>query len=287
MSTLKELRNRIKNVRSTQKITSAMKMVAVAKLRRAEESVKAVRPFALGLGSMVQRLISNGIEESSPFLGNSEEPTRLLIVITADRGLCGSFNANLLRSVRSLLQQWQDAGIPFKLACIGRKGRDSLSSSFPIFFELTDLGKATLTWNRAGEISQLIQGLIKENAFHSVEVIYCRFRSALVQKVTHQCLAPYSPLNAGTHIQEMYYDILEPSAKDLFNDILPENFTAQLYRILLESLASEYGARMTAMDNATRNAKDVICALQQDYNRTRQALITKELIEVISGAEAL
>lgn len=287
MSTLKELRNRIRNVRSTQKITSAMKMVAVAKLRRAEDSVKAARPFSLGLGTMVQRLISHGMEETSPFLGNSTESMRLLIIVTSDRGLCGAFNANLMRTVRTLLREWQREGIPFKIACLGRKGRDILHRSFPITFELTNLSSAPLTWKRAEEISLTLQGLIKTHFFHTVEVVYSRFRSALVQRVTHQCLVPYAPLNAGTHVQETYYDILEPSPKDLFNDILAENFTAQIYRILLESLASEHGARMTAMDNATRNAKDVISELQLDYNRTRQALITKELIEVISGAEAL
>lgn len=289
MPSLKEFRNRIRSVKSTQKITSAMKMVAVAKLKRAQDRVHAARPFALGLGQMVERLLSIGVAEDLPVSGNHLHQGRLLILVTSDRGLCGSFNGGLVREARQLLKTWREEETPFAIACIGRRGRDLLKREFQgqIVFDVSDISRNIISWERTQEISRELQSVIARLGFSQIDAIYARYFSAMHQRVTHQQLLPYQSLEGDTPGDEVLFDILEPQPGDLFNDLLPQNLTAQLYRIILESTASEHGARMTAMDNATRNASEVIAKLQLKYNRTRQAMITKELIEVISGAEAV
>jgi F-type H+-transporting ATPase subunit gamma len=288
MPSLKALRTRIQSIKSTQKITSAMRMVAAARLRRAQEKVEATRPYAFGLGNMVQRLMAHNVNEESDSPRNSAQPTRLLILLTSDRGLCGAFNSNLAKNARAVLESWQAAEIPFHIACFGRKGRDLLKRDFQhkMILEVAENEKGTISWDNARSLSQKLQELIPEYQIEVVEAIYSRFRSALVQIVTQQQLMPYEALKAEPQ-EPFYYDLLEPSGPELLEQILPANLTAQLYWILCESTASEHGARMTAMDNATRNAHDMIQKLQLHYNRTRQGLITRELIEVIAGAEAL
>lgn len=294
MASLKDLRIRISTIKSTQKITSAMKMVAVAKLKKSEEQVKAARPFSIGIGKIVTRMMKNDIEKDNILLNNlNGNRKNLLILVTSDRGLCGSFNNSLIKEARNILRSWKKSGIDFEISCLGKKGKDSLRHEFKenIIHEISGLGKSNISWDFVYNLSEEIRSIIDNNSYSNVEAIYSRFQSPLIQKVTHQSLIPYQDLEENKENslkeKEFYFDILEPSGEELYKRILPKNFAAQIYRILLESIASEHGARMTAMDNATRNARDVINKLQLTYNRTRQALITKELIEVISGAEAL
>lgn len=283
MPSLKELRTRIRSVKSTEKITSAMKMIAVAKLRRAQERVEMIRPFALGLGQMVQRIMKHGLLEQGATV--AESPKKLLILVTSDRGLCGAFNSNLVKEAYNTLQIWNKEEVPYTIYLLGQRGKSLFRYSGEQAISEFSINAKT-SWEDANEIAQ---GILKEN-FTYVEAVYARFKSVLVQQVTRQCLIPYEslPFKVEPPVEEpLYNDILEPKAPELLKKIVLKNLTAQLYRILLESSASEHSARLTAMDNATRNARDVIDKLQVRYNRTRQMLITKELIEVISGAEAL
>lgn len=237
---------------------------------------------------MVQRLQAHGIDATDVSAEATEVPRYLLLMVTSDRGLCGAFNANLVRETRVLLRQWRAANVSFGLACIGRRGRDLLRREFVenMHYELTDLSRIHLHWDHGRRVGLDLHSLMENHGYTHLIAVYSRFQSAMSQQVTRQQLIPYESI----HLEEespFYYDILEPTGPELLQSLLSDNLTAQIYRILLESSASEHGARMTAMDSATRNAQEVIRTLQLSYNRTRQALITKELIEVISGAEAL
>ncbi|MEI8295315.1 MAG: ATP synthase F1 subunit gamma [Alphaproteobacteria bacterium] len=284
MPSLKTLRTRIQSVKATQKITSAMRVVASSRLRRAQGKVETIRPFARGLGKMVTRVMAHN---ANAYDGEAK-PARLLILATSDRGLCGAFNINLAKDARAVLSSWAEVGIPFYIACFGRKGRDLLKREFQdkIILEAVTSEKGIITWEDTHSLSQRVAELIQEHQIGGVEAVYCRFRSVLVQTITRQQLVPYEVLEVESH-DHLCYDILEPSRSELLDNILPANLAAQLYRILCESAASEHGARVTAMDHATRNAHDMIDKLQLHYNRTRQGLITRELIEVIAGAEAI
>jgi F-type H+-transporting ATPase subunit gamma len=296
VATLKELRLRIRSVRSTQKITSAMKVVAASRLRRAQEQAEAARPYSTRMERMLSSLAANlrGQTNAPKLLaGTGREQTHLLLVATSDRGLAGGFNATILRAARRTIRELQSAGKTVKLFVIGRKGRDGLRRDYArlIAESKTDVGRFKLTFEDAQAIADRVLTLFEAGEFDVCSIIYNRFRSAITQVVTKQQLIPFAPPQqgeakpAGTVPGAIYE--FEPEESEILGDLLPRNLAVQIFAALLENAASEQGARMTAMDNATRNAGDMIDELSITYNRTRQAQITKELIEIISGAEAL
>jgi F-type H+-transporting ATPase subunit gamma len=294
MPSLKDLRNRIRSVRSTQKITSAMKVVAASRLRRAQEAVEAARPYAERMERVMASLTASmaGRPGGSPLLsGTGRDQTHLIIVATSDRGLAGGFNATILRETRRRIRELLGTGKTVKILTIGRKGRDGLRRDYAreIHDSLTDVGRRQLSFEEARDISQRVLGLFEAGEFDSCTIIFNRFRSALTQITTAQQLIPFPQPEAADARAETGGAIyeFEPDEEEILAELLPRNLAVQIYTALLENAASEQGARMTAMDNATRNAGDMINRLNTVYNRSRQAAITKELIEIISGAEAL
>jgi F-type H+-transporting ATPase subunit gamma len=294
VATLKELRLRIRSVRSTQKITSAMKMVAASRLRRAQEQAEAARPYSTRMERMLASLAANlKGQANAPRLlaGTGSGQTHLLVVATSDRGLAGGFNASILREARRAIRQLQAEGKTVKLLTVGRKGRDGLrrDNARLIVESKTDVGRPRLTFGSAQEIAARLLALFEAGEFDVATIIYNRFRSAISQIVTKQQLIPFAPPQAAPEAATATGAIyeFEPEETEILGDLLPRNLAVQIYTALLENAASEQGARMTAMDNATRNAGDMIERLEITMNRTRQAAITKELIEIISGAEAL
>jgi F-type H+-transporting ATPase subunit gamma len=293
MPSLKDLRLRIRSVQSTQKITAAMKMVAASRLRRAQEQAEAARPYAQRmervLGSLAARMA--GLPGAPRLLvGTGKEEVHLLVVATSDRGLAGGFNAAILRETRRRIRGLEAAGRRVLILTVGRKGRDSLRRDYTrlIRDSLTEVGRRRLSFDDAREIAERILVLYDAGGFDVCTIIYNRFRSAISQIVTAQQLIPFAP-PAAAEEEEMggaVYEF-EPEEDEILGELLPKNLAVQIYTALLENAASEQGARMTAMDNATRNAGEMIDRLTLNYNRTRQAAITKELIEIISGAEAL
>jgi len=296
MASLKDLRNRIASVKSTQKITSAMKMVAAAKLRRAQEQAEAARPYAERMDRMLGSLAASltGRAGVSPMLaGTGEDRVHLLVAVTSDRGLCGGFNTSIVRRTRQMANELKDAGKTVKIVCVGRKGRDLLRRDWgdAIVGSYTDIGRRRLSFEDADAIAGKVTEMFEAGEFDVCTMIYNRFRSVISQIVTAQQLIPFAPPesdgeDSGTGASAAVYSY-EPDEAEILADLLPRNLAVQVFRGLLESAASEHGARMSAMDNATRNAGDMIKNLTLVYNRTRQAQITKELIEIISGAEAL
>lgn len=288
MPSLKDLRLRIKSVKSTQKITSAMKMVAAAKLRKAQEKAESARPYALVLEKMLVNVLSQNPDlPQVPKLltGNPDNPVHLVVVVSSDRGLCGGFNINIIRETKHLVRRLQAENVLVKILCIGRKGRDLLRRDFgPLIIDtLSDIGRKGVTIDESSQVCTYLEGLLEQDICGGMTIVYSLFKSALSQDVVRRQLIPI-PIEQ-TNDRGIFE--FEPSHEQLINELLPKNFAVQMYQILLETNASEHGARMTAMDNATRNARDVIRQLELNYNRTRQAYITKELIEIISGAEAL
>jgi F-type H+-transporting ATPase subunit gamma len=294
MATLKDLRVRIRSVKSTQKITSAMKMVAASRLRRAQEQAEAARPYAQRmermLGSLAASILGSG---TAPALlaGTGKSDVHLLVVATSDRGLAGGFNATILREARRTIRELQAAGKTVKVLTIGRKGRDALRRDYGRFIidSLTEVGRPRLQFSNAQAIAARVLQLFGAGEFDVATIVYNRFKSAMTQIVTKQQLVPFSVPETVERpdpaVQGVYE--FEPEEAEILAALLPRNLAVQLYTALLENNASEQGARMTAMDNATRNAGDMIDRLTITYNRSRQAAITKELIEIISGAEAL
>ena len=296
MSSLKELRNRIASVKSTQKITSAMKMVAAAKLKRAQEHAEAARPYAERMERMLGALAATfqGRDGAPPMLGGTgQDDTHLVVVMTSDRGLCGGFNSSIVRAARKTIGELLDAGKTVKVYCVGRKGRDQLRRFYGnnIIDTLEGVGRTGVQYSDAKEVSDKIVSMFNASEFDVCTVIYNRFKSVISQIVTHQQLVPFAlPETSETEDAAApdagVYEY-EPEEAEILADLLPRNLGVQIFRAMLESYAGEQGARMSAMDNATRNAGDMIDGLTLTYNRTRQAQITKELIEIISGAEAL
>ncbi len=293
MPSLKDLRNRITSVKATQKITSAMKLVAASKLRRAQEQAEAGRPYAERMARMLSSL-AQGVEGGGPRLmaGTGKDDVHLLLVVTSDRGLCGAFNATIVRETRRQIQRLQTEGKTVKLLTVGRKGRDLLRREFSglIVQSWEDVGRRRLAFSEAQTIAERVLELFEAGEFDVASIVYNRFKSAISQIVTVQQVIPFSIPEAQPAVETEELKALyefEPNEEEILADLLPRNLSIQVYRSLLESAASEQGARMTAMDNATRNAGDMIGRLTLTYNRTRQANITKELIEIISGAEAV
>jgi F-type H+-transporting ATPase subunit gamma len=294
MPSLKDLRLRIVSVKSTRKITSAMKMVAASKLRRAQTAAEAARPYAERMERMLGTLAASlaGQAGAPPMLaGTGADKTHLIVAVTADRGLCGGFNGSIARSVRHLAHDLQKQGKRVMILPVGRKGREALKRDLGscLIDGFEQLGRRGITFPEADQVAQTVTRLFDEGAFDVCTIVYNRFKSAIAQEVTRQQVIPF-PVPAQAAVAQpagqAIYEF-EPGETEILEDLLPRNLAIQLFRSLLESQASEQGARMTAMDNATRNAGDMINALAIKYNRSRQAQITKELIEIISGAEAL
>lgn len=302
MANLKDLRTRITSVRSTQKITSAMKLIAATKLRRAQTAAEDGRPYAQKIEEMLGRIVRVADPAAAPRMlaGYGREDTHLLIVVTADRGLCGGFNANIVREAKRRISALLQEGKTVKVLCIGRKGRDGLRREYGklVIDTIENAMRTGAKFAPARDLARRLQVMFepadkdRKPEFDVCTIIYNTFKSAMSQVVTVKRIIPYpieelaAPEPAGEGALDAGYD-LEPSDEQLLEALLPANLSTQLFRAMLESFASEQGARMTAMDNATRNANDMIGRLTLTYNRTRQATITKELIEIISGAEAL
>ena len=289
MPSLKDLKNRISSVKSTQKITSAMKMVAAAKLRRAQDQALASRPYTSLMDKIVSKISSKATGTSIDLLtGKPENKTQLLVVFSADRGLCGGFNGSITRSVKKEINDLQKNNVNVKLLMVGKKSADSLNREYGnLFIDKIEGKSAKPNYADAEVLATKIIDLFENGDFGVCRVIYNKFVSAIAQEVTFKSLIPAEVrINEEDKDTASIYDF-EPSEEEILTDLLPRNLATQLFSSQIESTASELAARMTAMDNATRNAGEMIDKLTLQYNRTRQAVITSELIEIISGAEAL
>ena len=302
MPSLKDLKIRINSVESTQKITSAMKMVAAAKLRHAQESAEAARAYVDRMQRMVVSVGESvgGIEGAPPMLvGTGSQETHLIVACTADRGLCGGFNASIVREVRQMVRDLKRDGKTVKILCVGRKGRDALKRDFEndIIHTIEGISRRRVGYAEAREVADRITDMFEGGEYDVSTIVFNRFISAMTQTPTAQRLIPLAAPEAhkmeeketaapGVSGPSAVY-IYEPEEEEILKELLPMNIGMQVFQALLESAASEHGARMTAMDNATRNAGEMIDNLSLTYNRTRQAAITTELVEIVSGAEAL
>ena len=295
MPSLKSLRVRINSVKSTQKITKAMKMVAASKLRRAQEAAEAARPYAERMTQILASLSAAQTgSDTAPklMIGTGKDQVHLLIVATAERGLCGAFNSSIVKLARRKVEELTAAGKTVKILCVGKKGRDQLRRDHASkIIDTVDLSKAKrIGFAEAQEIADRALAMFEAGEFDVAHVFYNNFKSVISQIPTVQQIIPAmvagDAANAGPDLQGAIYEF-EPDEETILDQLLPRNLSMQIYRALLENAASEQGARMSAMDNATRNAGEMIKKLTTVYNRSRQAQITKELIEIISGAEAV
>ena len=292
MPSLKDLRNRINSVKSTQKITSAMKMVAAAKLRRAQSQAEAARPYAQRMERMLAALaVSAAGSPTAPreLVGTGRDQVHLLIPVTADRGLAGAFNSNVSRMTRNTVRRLEGQGKTVKILAVGRKGRDFLKREFAsnLIGDITYVGRKSINFADAQAIGERVMQMLRAGEFDVATVIFNQFHSVITQVPTETQLIPMKlpDTKADTTTGALYE--FEPDEETILARLLPQNLSIQLYRALLENSAGFYGSQMSAMDNATRNAGDMIKRLSQNYNRARQANITRELIEIISGAEAV
>ena len=296
MPSLKDLRNRIASVKATQKITKAMQMVAAAKLRRAQEAAEAARPYAEHMGSVLANLNSRVTEKSSasPLLvGSGKEDTHLLVVATAERGLCGGFNSNIVKLAREHIRRLLSEDKTVKILCVGRKGYDALKGQYEslIVETITFREVKQLGFENAHQVSNYVLEKFSDGEFDVCTLLFSEFKSVMAQEPKALRLIPANiPVDEEAEnelsLGQSAYEY-EPEEEEILKDLLPRNISTQIFRGLLENAASEQGARMSAMDSATRNAGDMIDNLTLNYNRSRQAQITKELIEIVSGAEAL
>tara|TARA_B100000686_G_scaffold158556_1_gene166214 strand:+ start:132 stop:1007 length:876 start_codon:yes stop_codon:yes gene_type:complete len=291
MPSLDDLKKRISSVKSTQKITKAMKMVAAAKLRRAQENAEKGRPFSEKMNNIILNL-SNSIsdkENASKFLvGTGKDNVHLCVVITADRGLCGGFNTNICKKAKNDFDKILKQGKKLKIFTVGSKGHDQLKRSYGSYvIEKTNFkGLKKITYKEAEEIGKKIIKLFNENKFDVCKIYYNKFKNVITQIPQAQQIIPIENIKKDEKKMENSYEF-EPEENEILNDLLPRNISTQIFKAILENAASEQGSRMTAMDNATRNAGELVDKLTITYNRSRQAAITKELIEIISGAESL
>ena len=295
MASLKELRNRIASVQATQKITRAMQMVAASKLRRAQEAAEAARPYADRMGAVLGNLAAgiNDVESAPKLLaGTGSDKRHLLIVATAERGLCGGFNSSIARLAREDAQKLMAQGKKVEILCVGRKGHDVLKRYFDkeLLAPISYQGLKSIGFDQAQEVAERVLGDFDGDKFDVCTLYYSKFENVISQVPTGLQIIPASfddaDADMAVDLKGAAYDY-EPEENDILDALLPRNIAVQILRALLENAASEQGARMTAMDNATRNAGEMIDSLSITYNRSRQAQITKELIEIISGAEAL
>ncbi|MAI60461.1 MAG: F0F1 ATP synthase subunit gamma [Rickettsiales bacterium] len=289
MPSLKDLRNRISSVRSTKKITSAMKMVAAAKLKRAQDNAEKSRPYANKMKEIVLSLISKSNTNNLKFSKTNNKKTVLLIVCSADRGLCGGFNGSIIKYTKNLAHTLKNDGKNFKFLFVGKKAYQSLRRIYKdlIIDLVSDFANPKIEFEVASSIRDQVLKLFFDDEISECYLIYTKFKSAISQNVESQKLLPIEKDDQAEDLTEAIMYDFEPDEEVILDDIIPKNIAIQIHSALLENLASEQGSRMTAMDNATRNANDMIDRLTLFYNRSRQALITKELIEIISGAEAV
>lgn len=290
MATLRDIKNRIKGVKSTQQITKAMKMVAAAKLRRAQDAIINARPYAKKISEMISNLVTDDDIITNPLIAPRESVNNVaIVVITADRGLCGAFNTNIIREAnRFINEEIKEAGINYQLFCIGKKGSDffckrnyNVTKIFPDVF-------TSLNYTSAQKVSdELVSGYIRSD-FDRVVLIFNEFKSMIQQKIVVEQFLPI-PIKKSESEESSFESnyIYEPDQKSIFNYLIPKHLRGQMWRVLLESNAAEFASRMTAMDNATTNAKELIRTLNLTYNKARQASITKEILEIVSGANAL
>ena len=290
MPSLKDLKNRIGSVKSTQKITSAMKMVAAAKLRRAQDQAIASRPYTSLMDNIVSKISSKAIGSGIDLLtGKEDNKTQLLVVFSADRGLCGGFNGSITRTVRKEVKDLNKNGVKVKLLMVGKKSADALNRDFgDLYIDRIEGKSGKPNFTDAEILAKKIITLFENDEFGVCRVIYNKFISAIAQEITYKSLIPaeVKQNEVQDNLDNSSFEF-EPSEEEILTDLLPRNLATQLFSSQIESTASELAARMTAMDNATRNAGEMIDKLTLQYNRTRQAVITKELIEIISGAEAV
>ncbi|HCH72041.1 MAG TPA: F0F1 ATP synthase subunit gamma [Ochrobactrum sp.] len=292
MPSLKDLRNRIASVKATQTITKAMQMVAAAKLRRAQEAAEAARPYSQRMGAVLANIAQNVTSEDAPALmaGTGKDDVHLLVVCTAERGLCGGFNSQIARLARDHARKLLAEGKTVKIITVGKKGADILRREFAsLLVDHVDLREVKqLAFVHADQIGHKIIKLFEEGAFDVCTLFYSEFKSVISQVPTAQQLIPASAGDSagGETAGDAIYEY-EPDPAAILSTLIPRNISVQIFRALLENVAGEMGAKMSAMDNATRNAGDMINKLSITYNRQSQAQITKELIEIISGAEAL
>ena len=293
MPSLKDLRNRIDSVKSTKKITQAMKMVAASKLKKAQSLAEKGRSYSSGLDSIVKGLVNSSESIEHPLLDNNVGGnSSLIIVVSSDRGLCGGLNSNIVKTVKKKIDELEGEKKSASLVCIGKKGYDLLSSLYEKMFnfEVKHINIGAIDYKFTEEIGKKILNSFYKNDFQECSLFYNHFNSVISQEVKVEKLIPYSKSSEkdtdNKNNIDTYFEY-EPNEEEVLSKILPKNFIVQIYKAILESRASEQGARMTAMDNATRNAGEMIDNLSLKYNRQRQAIITKELIEIISGAEAL
>ena len=292
MPSLDDLKKRIKSVKSTQKITKAMKMVAPAKLRRAQESAEKGRPFSEKMNNIIINLsdsISDKDNASKFLVGTGKDTTHLCVVIAADRGLCGGFNTNICRKARNYFDKILKENKTLKIFTVGSKGYDQLKRIYGKYIveKVNFKGFKKITYKEAEDVGKIIIKLFNESQFDVCKIFYNKFKNVITQIPQEQQLIPIESLKKEEEkISDNFYEF-EPEENEILNDLLPRNISTQIFKAFLENAASEQGSRMTAMDNATRNAGDLVDRLTINYNRSRQAAITKELIEIISGAESL
>jgi F-type H+-transporting ATPase subunit gamma len=287
MATLRDIKRRIKGVQSTQQITKAMKMVAAARLRKAQEGIVNARPYARKISRMLSHLITVTDLASNPYLTQREAKNVCLVVVTADRGLCGAFNTNIIKEAARYIQQNENEGnLQIQLYCVGKKGFDYFSKrNFKLIGSKLNVFAHPTTESAVELTNELIQ-LFFNGTVDKIVLVYNEFKSIIQQKIIFEDFLPI-PLSGESKTKNEAHYILEHDQQSIFNFLLPRYIRAQMWRVFLESYASELGARMTAMDNATTNAKELIRSLNIKYNKERQASITKEIIEIVSGANAL
>ncbi|OCW59044.1 F0F1 ATP synthase subunit gamma [Hoeflea olei] len=292
MPSLKDLKNRIASVKATQKITKAMQMVAAAKLRRAQEAAEAARPYSQRMAAVMSNIaqaVGSGDDAPRLMTGTGKDDVHLLVVCTAERGLCGGFNSQIARFAREHVRKLLADGKTVKILCVGKKGFDILRRDYAsLIIDRVDFREVKrMSFAEAETVAEKVMSLFEEGAFDVCTLFYSEFKSVISQVPTSQQLIPATAGSAdAAQSSAAIYDY-EPSAEEILEDLLPRSIKVQIFRALLENVAGEMGAKMSAMDNATRNAGEMIDKLSMSYNRQRQAQITKELIEIISGAEAL
>ena len=286
MASLKSIKKRIVSVKNTRQITKAMKMVSAAKLRRAQENVVAARPYAKKLGEVLQSLASNLEGDLHPLLEKREAKKLLLVVLTSDRGLCGGFNSNLCKAADRYIKEKKDSYELITVMTIGRKGYEFLKSRYTVYKNFPNVLAKPNYQSAAMMAQEIIDGYCAEE-YDQVELLYNSFRTVMTQDITFEQMLPVAQEEAGdTEATPVEY-IYEPSVSELLGEILPKNIEVQIFKAMLETVAGEHGARMTAMDSASKNASEMIGKLTLQYNRARQAAITTELMEIISGSESI
>ena len=289
MASGRDLKRRITSVKSTQQITKAMKMVAAARLRRAQEAIVRARPYAAAIKSAAQNLAKvDGLKDAHPILARRDVKRVNVVLLTSDRGLCGGFNSSLIKRAEALYRSEKDKYESLVFTTIGRRGNEYLKlRKIPVHKNYSDFFKG-LSYAKAQAAAEELMNSFLSGEFDEIRIIYAEFKSAISQVVTLETLLPIEIPSEGAEKSLTGPDfIFEPSVDVVLEGLLPRYFQAKIYKALLESQASEYGARMAAMDNATKNAGEMIRKLTLEFNKQRQALITKELLEIISGAEAL